>query len=88
MLGPALPPGFRRAVYDHDDDDGDEEGFPGPALPPGYKADSLSSEGEDEIIGPMPSDGPVQNTVALDIERRARMMKDKLTKVVSPSFSF
>ncbi|XP_051918711.1 GPALPP motifs-containing protein 1 isoform X2 [Hippocampus zosterae] len=85
VLGPALPPGFRRAVYDHDDGDGDEEGFPGPALPPGYKADSFSSEGEDEIIiGPMPSDGPVQNTVAQDIERRARIMKDKLTKVDVP----
>ncbi|XP_019740190.1 GPALPP motifs-containing protein 1 isoform X1 [Hippocampus comes] len=85
VLGPALPPGFRRAVHDHDDDDGDEEGFPGPALPPGYKADSFSSDGEDEIIiGPMPSDGPVQNTVALDIERRARIMKDKLTKVDVP----
>ncbi|XP_037103633.1 GPALPP motifs-containing protein 1 [Syngnathus acus] len=84
VLGPVLPPGFRRAVND-DDDDGDEEGFPGPALPPGYKADSLSSEEEDDlIIGPMPSDGPVQNTVALDIERRSRIMKDKLTKVDVP----
>ncbi|XP_077419963.1 GPALPP motifs-containing protein 1 [Vanacampus margaritifer] len=84
VLGPALPPGFRHAAY-NDDNDGDEEGFPGPALPPGYKADSFSSEGEDEvIIGPMPSNGPVQNTVALDIERRARIMKDKLTKVDTP----
>ncbi|XP_061526205.1 GPALPP motifs-containing protein 1 [Phycodurus eques] len=81
VLGPALPPGFRHAVYD--DNDGDEEGFPGPALPPGYKADSFSSEDED-IIGPMPSSCPVQNTVTLDIERRARMMKDKLTKVDAP----
>ncbi|XP_061671098.1 GPALPP motifs-containing protein 1 [Syngnathoides biaculeatus] len=83
VLGPALPPGFRRAEYD--DNDGDEEGLPGPALPPDYKADSFTSEDEeDDIIGPMPSKCPVQNTVALDIERRARMMKDKLTKVDAP----
>uniref|UniRef100_A0A8C4F970 GPALPP motifs-containing protein 1 n=1 Tax=Dicentrarchus labrax TaxID=13489 RepID=A0A8C4F970_DICLA len=63
VLGPALPPGF--------------QGFPGPALPPGYQAES-SSEDED-VIGPMPSKGPVQDSVALDIERRAQKMKAKLT---------
>ncbi|XP_057697423.1 GPALPP motifs-containing protein 1 [Corythoichthys intestinalis] len=85
VLGPALPPGFRRAMDDTNNDDGDEEGVPGPALPPGYQADSYSSEGEDEdIIGPMPSSCPAPNTVAFDIERRAQMMKDKLTKVEAP----
>ncbi|KAM7405950.1 hypothetical protein PAMP_000360 [Pampus punctatissimus] len=82
VLGPALPPGFRKAAYDNDDnnDDGDEESFPGPALPPGYQAEPSSSEGEEEdVIGPMPAKGPVQDTVALDFERRARMMKEKLT---------
>ncbi|KAA8595843.1 GPALPP motifs-containing protein 1 [Etheostoma spectabile] len=81
VLGPALPPGFRRAVYENDDDkDGeDEEDFPGPALPPGYQAESSSSEGEDdEVIGPMPPKGPVEDSVALDFERRARRMKEKL----------
>lgn len=34
------------------------------------------------MIGPMPAKGPVQNSVALDIERRAKRMKDKLTGVV------
>ncbi|XP_051235268.1 GPALPP motifs-containing protein 1 [Dicentrarchus labrax] len=79
VLGPALPPGFRRAAYENDDDNDseDEEGFPGPALPPGYQAES-SSEDED-VIGPMPSKGPVQDSVALDIERRAQKMKAKLT---------
>ncbi|XP_077568829.1 GPALPP motifs-containing protein 1 isoform X2 [Stigmatopora nigra] len=86
VLGPALPPGFRQAIDDaNNDDDDDEEGFSGPALPPGYQADSHSSEDEDEdIIGPMPSSFPAPNTVALDIERRARLMKDKLTKVDAP----
>ncbi|KAK1890943.1 hypothetical protein KUDE01_009774 [Dissostichus eleginoides] len=80
VLGPALPPGFRRAAYEDDDDDNkEEEDFPGPALPPGYQADSSSSEGEDDVIGPMPHKGPVEDSTALDFERRARKMKDKLT---------
>ncbi|XP_041644826.1 GPALPP motifs-containing protein 1 [Cheilinus undulatus] len=81
VLGPALPPGFRRAAYDDDDDDNGQDGedIQGPALPPGYRAESSSSEGEDEdVIGPMPSKGPVQDSVALDFERRAQRMKDKL----------
>lgn len=86
MLVPALPPGFRRAAYENDDDnDGEEDGedFLRPELPPGYQADSSSSEDED-VIGPMPSKGPVQESVALDFERRAQRMKDKLTGEVSP----
>lgn len=86
MLGPALPPGFRRAAYENDDDDEgeDEEGFPGPALPPNYRAESSSSEGEDEdVIGPLPSKVPVQDSVAVDFERRAKKMKEKLTGDVS-----
>lgn len=82
VLGPALPPGFRRAAHENDDDHDDEEGedIPGPALPPGYQAEPSSSEGEDEdMIGPMPTKGPVQDSVALDFERRARRMKEKLT---------
>lgn len=89
MLGPALPPGFRRAAYenDYDSDGEDGEDFPGPALPPGYRAESSSSEGEDEdVIGPMPSKGPIQGSVALDFERRAQRMKEKLTGDVSPHF--
>lgn len=89
VLGPALPPGFRRAAYENDDDNDGENGedFPGPALPPGYQAESSSSEGEDEdedVIGPMPSKGPVEDSVALDFERRARRMKDKLTGEDTP----
>lgn len=80
VLGPALPPGFSRAASDSDDGEDDEEGLPGPALPPGYQAERSSSEGEDEdVIGPMPAKGPVQDSVALEFERRARRMKEKLT---------
>lgn len=79
VLGPALPPGFHRAASDSDDGE-DGEGFPGPALPPGYQAESSSSEGEDEdVIGPMPAKGPIQDSVALEFERRALRMKEKLT---------
>ena len=84
MLGPALPPGFRRqADDDEEDDDDDDDGVSGPALPPGYTASQSSSdEGEEEedVIGPMPARGAVQDSVALDFERRAQKMKDKLTK--------
>uniref|UniRef100_A0A3B5KXA0 GPALPP motifs-containing protein 1 n=1 Tax=Xiphophorus couchianus TaxID=32473 RepID=A0A3B5KXA0_9TELE len=84
VLGPALPPGFHRAASDSDDGE-DGEGFPGPALPPGYQAECSSSEGEDEdVIGPMPAKGPIQDSVALEFERRALRMKEKLTgEVVS-----
>ncbi|XP_028435626.1 GPALPP motifs-containing protein 1 [Perca flavescens] len=81
VLGPALPPGFRRAAYENDDDNDGEDGedFPGPALPPGYQAESSSSEGgDDDVIGPMPPKGPIEDSVALDFERRARRMKEKL----------
>lgn len=85
VLGPALPPGFRRAAYDNNDDGEDEDNFEGPALPPGYQAESSSSEGEDEdVIGPMPSKGPVEDSVALDFERRAQRMKEKLTGSDAP----
>ncbi|XP_034536640.1 GPALPP motifs-containing protein 1 [Notolabrus celidotus] len=81
VLGPALPPGFRRAAHEDDEnDDDDGEDASGPALPPGYKPETSSSEGEDDdVIGPMPSKGPVEDSVALDFERRAKRMKDKLT---------
>lgn len=83
VLGPALPPGFRRAPHDDDVDReeiDDEDDFSGPALPPGYTASQSNSEEEEDVIGPMPSKGVVEHSVALDIERRAQKMKDRLTK--------
>lgn len=82
VLGPALPPGFRRATYEQNDDDEDTD-VVGPALPPGYRPDSSSSEDED-MIGPMPSKGPAEDSVATDFERRAQRMKEKLTGEVHP----
>lgn len=79
-----MPPGFCRAPYENDGENDDDNGdaFLGPALPPGYKADPSSSEDED-VIGPMPSRGPNEDTLALDFERRAQRMKEKLTGEVS-----
>uniref|UniRef100_A0A674DJ94 GPALPP motifs-containing protein 1 n=1 Tax=Salmo trutta TaxID=8032 RepID=A0A674DJ94_SALTR len=71
VLGPALPPGFHRP-----------DDFPRPALPPGYTAEPSSSDEEEEdeeVIGPMPAQGAIRDSVALDIERRAQKMKDRLT---------
>lgn len=83
VLGPALPPGFSRATYEQNDDDEDAD-VVGPALPPGYRPDSSSSEDED-VIGPMPSKGPIEDSLAKDFERRAQRMKEKLTgEVHSP----
>ncbi|XP_050976644.1 GPALPP motifs-containing protein 1 isoform X3 [Labeo rohita] len=87
VIGPALPPGFKKHDTDEDEDEeegkGDARGFLGPALPPGYTpAESSGEEEEDDyVIGPMPSKGPSQDSVALDFERRAQRMKDKLTGV-------
>ncbi|XP_060924268.1 GPALPP motifs-containing protein 1 [Limanda limanda] len=84
-LGPALPPGFRRAAHDEDENDDDSGDGEGPALPPGYQAQSSSSEGEeDQVIGPMPTKGPIRDSVAEDFERRAKRMKDKLTGDETP----
>uniref|UniRef100_A0A1A7XZ20 GPALPP motifs-containing protein 1 n=1 Tax=Iconisemion striatum TaxID=60296 RepID=A0A1A7XZ20_9TELE len=70
---------------DDDDDDKKEEVVPGPALPPGYCPEPSSSEGEEEdVIGPMPATGPIQDSVALDFECRAQRMKEKLTRVNVP----
>uniref|UniRef100_A0A7N8WJW8 GPALPP motifs-containing protein 1 n=1 Tax=Mastacembelus armatus TaxID=205130 RepID=A0A7N8WJW8_9TELE len=72
VLGPALPPGFCRAAYNEEDDDDDGEdgeGLPGPE--------------DEDVIGPMPAKGPIQDSVAFDFERRAQRMKEKLTRDVS-----
>ncbi|KAL0203553.1 hypothetical protein M9458_001571, partial [Cirrhinus mrigala] len=90
VIGPALPPGFKKHDPDEDEDEDEEEGkddargFLGPALPPGYTPAVSSGEEEEEedyVIGPMPSKGPSQDSVALDFEKRAQRMKDKLTGV-------
>uniref|UniRef100_A0A8C2D355 GPALPP motifs-containing protein 1 n=1 Tax=Cyprinus carpio TaxID=7962 RepID=A0A8C2D355_CYPCA len=73
VIGPALPPGFKRQDADEDEEKVKEDarGSLGPALPPKKRT----------VVGPMPSKGPSQDSVALDFERRAQRMKDKLTGV-------
>uniref|UniRef100_A0A8B9KT92 GPALPP motifs-containing protein 1 n=1 Tax=Astyanax mexicanus TaxID=7994 RepID=A0A8B9KT92_ASTMX len=78
VLGPALPPGFKKQHYEDEEED-EGNGAVGPALPPGYQAESSSSEEEDDgTFGPMPATGAAQSSVALDFERRAKKMRDKL----------
>lgn len=83
ILGPALPPGFKIQAADEEEGNDDSRGILGPALPPGYTPDLSSSdeEDDDDVIGPMPAMGAAQDSVALDFERRAQRMKDKLTGV-------
>ncbi|KFV73850.1 GPALPP motifs-containing protein 1, partial [Dryobates pubescens] len=42
-----------------------------------------SSEEDDDLIGPMPAEGPVESDVTKDFERRAQRMKEKLTSADS-----
>ncbi|XP_062865828.1 GPALPP motifs-containing protein 1 isoform X2 [Trichomycterus rosablanca] len=79
VLGPALPPGFKKQHHDEDEEDDEGSGITGPALPPDYKVESSSSDEEDGyVIGPLPSKGDAQSSVALDFEKRAKRMKDRL----------
>ncbi|XP_051560373.1 GPALPP motifs-containing protein 1-like isoform X1 [Myxocyprinus asiaticus] len=82
VVGPALPPGYKKQDEDEEGEKDDATGFSGPALPPGYEPELSSSEEEDDnVIGPLPAIGIAQDSVALDFERRAQKMKDKLTGV-------
>ncbi|XP_051983621.1 GPALPP motifs-containing protein 1-like [Xyrauchen texanus] len=82
VVGSALPLDFKRRDDDEEGEHFDARGVLGPALPPGYKPEMSSSEEEDDnVIGPMPAIGAAQDSVALDFERRAQKMKDKLTGV-------
>ncbi|RXM97547.1 lipopolysaccharide specific response-7 protein [Acipenser ruthenus] len=73
IVGPALPPGFRKPDHDEEDED-----YTGPALPPGY-SEAASGSDEEEVIGPLPSKEPVEYNVAMEFDRRAQKMKEKLT---------
>nr|XP_015219179.1 PREDICTED: GPALPP motifs-containing protein 1 [Lepisosteus oculatus] len=78
VIGPALPPGFKRPADDDEDDDDSQDG-PSPAMPPGCSATASSSEEEEGgVIGPLPPKRPVESTVAMEFERRAQKMKEKL----------
>ena len=98
--GPSLPPGFGIDIR------GEEEGeeplvnskIIGPSLPPGMSATETEGdeggeeerEGEDDVIGPMPMVGGVneaESTVRRrkEFESRSKAMKDKLLGKVQTS---
>ncbi|KAM9319395.1 GPALPP motifs-containing protein 1 [Gastrophryne carolinensis] len=77
VLGPALPPGFR---IQNSDEDASHYKVSADTKSESSDSDKDDSSGdEDNVIGPLPSKGPVHSTVAEDIERRAWKMKQKLS---------
>ncbi|NXF92978.1 GPAM1 protein, partial [Eubucco bourcierii] len=75
IIGPALPPGFRRPSQDTDSN----RCSLGPSISSECCAQVYSSEEEDNLIGPMPAEGPVESDVSKEFERRAQRMKEKLS---------
>ncbi|XP_053311458.1 GPALPP motifs-containing protein 1 [Spea bombifrons] len=74
VIGPALPPGFKR---EHSDSE-DSPDHGGSCNPSGFREGGQASD-EDEVIGPLPAEGPAKSSVFDDFERRALKMKQKLT---------
>ncbi|XP_053563969.1 GPALPP motifs-containing protein 1 isoform X2 [Bombina bombina] len=72
LRGPALPPDFRKI-------ESEDEDYIGLQKPPGFEEKASESSEDEDIIGPLPADGPVKSSVAEDFERRALKMKEKLT---------
>ncbi|XP_053563968.1 GPALPP motifs-containing protein 1 isoform X1 [Bombina bombina] len=72
VIGPALPPDFRKI-------ESEDEDYIGLQKPPGFEEKASESSEDEDIIGPLPADGPVKSSVAEDFERRALKMKEKLT---------
>ncbi|NXN07826.1 GPAM1 protein, partial [Indicator maculatus] len=80
IIGPALPPGFRKPSQETDSN----RCSIGPSISSEFHAQVTdSSEEEDDIIGPMPAKGPVESDVTKEFERRAQRMKEKLTSADS-----
>ncbi|XP_018412107.1 PREDICTED: GPALPP motifs-containing protein 1 [Nanorana parkeri] len=76
VIGPALPPGFKKPDSDTEDDSHSNG-----SADTKYKSEDSEEEEDDddeEIVGPLPAKGPIQSTVAQDIEHRAWKMKQKL----------
>ncbi|PIO25744.1 hypothetical protein AB205_0197260 [Aquarana catesbeiana] len=74
VIGPALPPGFKRP-----DSDSEDDSHKGSADAKHKSEDSEEEEDDDGIVGPLPAKGPIHSNIAEDIERRAWKMKQKLT---------
>ncbi len=79
-LGPALPPCFKRQDADEEEGKEDAKGFLGPALPPGYTPSVSSGEEEEDdyVVGPMPSKGPSQDSVAVTLKEELKEWKTNL----------
>lgn len=52
-----------------------------------FKQETDGSEDED-IVGPMPAQGPVSYSVTTEFEKRAQRMKEKLTKGDDVSYKY
>jgi hypothetical protein len=89
--GPALPPGMARKKNRDTDDEVEEKkkkDVLGPRLPPGMEMrkdeeEVESSDDDGEVVGPMPpkpgeQQGTSASVAALEIERRSRIMLDKI----------
>jgi len=50
VVGPALPPGFKRQDEDEAGGKEDASGLLGPALPPGYTPELSNSEEDDDYV--------------------------------------
>ncbi|XP_019467697.1 GPALPP motifs-containing protein 1 [Meleagris gallopavo] len=79
IIGPALPPGFRKSAQDT----GSNRSSIGPSASSQFTETTDSSEEEDNIIGPMPAKELVESDVTQEFERRAQRMKEKLTSADS-----
>ncbi|XP_007889919.1 GPALPP motifs-containing protein 1 [Callorhinchus milii] len=74
FIGPALPPGFRKP-----EEEISYESLTAPAVSPSLSRLPTENEREDEnVIGPMPSMGPNESNIAMEIELRAKKMKERL----------
>ncbi|XP_036055858.1 GPALPP motifs-containing protein 1 [Onychomys torridus] len=75
IIGPALPPGFIKSPQKSDkgrEDSGQVSSF--------FNSEEAESRDDEDIVGPMPAQGPVNYSVTTEFERRAQRMKEKLTK--------
>lgn len=76
IIGPALPPGFMKSAQKSEKGRGD----PGQQVSSCLSSEETDSSEDEDIVGPMPAQGPVSYSVTAEFEKRAQRMKEKLTK--------
>ncbi|KAL1781292.1 hypothetical protein HispidOSU_031373 [Sigmodon hispidus] len=74
IIGPALPPGFIQSSQRRD------KGRDAGQVSSLFNSEEAERSEDEEIVGPMPAKGPINYSVAMEFERRAQRMKEKLTK--------